>query len=130
MYTQTLPVLFTIYSVSSYTQAIDDCQLLIAAGSTAAFGLVITASKFLNKGVCLLEPTDWVGGQLTVELLSAPDFAWHRLRDGNFTLHVGANNRQPENRNPLFTQMLHVLGDTGHCMYLHGALFLNSFMIK
>ena len=115
MYARILSVFLMIHSVSSYVQTIDDCQLLIAGGSTAAFGALITASKFLNRRVCLLEPTDWVGGQLTAELLSAPDFAGYRLKEGNFTLDVGAINRQPENRNPLFTQMLNVLGDTGHC---------------
>ncbi len=71
------------------------------------------------------------GGQLTAELLSAPDFAGYTLKDGNFSLDVGAINRQPNNRNPLFTQMLNVFGDTGRCTeYLHGVLFLNYFMTK
>jgi hypothetical protein len=104
-----------IHSIHSLSQTIDDCQLLIVGGSTAAFGALLSATKFLEQRVCLLEPTDWVGGQLTAELLSAPDFSGSVLREGNFTLDIGAINRQVENRNPLFTEMLNVLGDTGHC---------------
>jgi hypothetical protein len=102
---------------STSIQIVNDCELLIAGGTTAAFGAILSASKFLQTRVCLLEPTDWVGGQLTAELLSAPDFAGYTLRDNasNFTLDVGAINRDPINRNPLFTQMLNVFGDTGHC---------------
>jgi hypothetical protein len=33
----------------------------------------------------------------------------------NFTLYVGPIDRDPINRSPLFTRMLNVLGDTGHC---------------
>ncbi|CAF1654263.1 unnamed protein product, partial [Didymodactylos carnosus] len=63
---------------------IDDCQLLIIGGSTAALGAALSAARYTQT--CLLEPTDWIGGQLTTESLAAPDFAWHKLTDGNFTL--------------------------------------------
>ena len=100
----------------SATQIIDDCQLVIVGGSTAALGAVLSASKLLDNRVCLLEPTDWTGGQMTSELLSAPDFAGYTLTDSTgFKLDVGAINLQEENRNPLFTQMLNVLGNTGRC---------------
>ena len=98
-----LTLLITIHSIDSSIRIIDDCQLLIVGGSTSAFGAIISASKFLNTRVCLLEPTDWVGGQLTTELLSAPDFAWHTIRDtDNFTLNVRAIDQQLNNQNPLF----------------------------
>jgi hypothetical protein len=107
----------TIHSINSAIRAIDDCQLLIVGGTTSAFGAALSASKILNTRACLLEPTDWIGGQLTAELLSAPDYAGFVLRDNatNFTLDVGAINRQLNNRNPLFAQMLDVLGDSGRC---------------
>ena len=112
-----LILLITIHSAQLIAiRTINDCQLLIAGGTTAALGAILSASKFLDQGVCLLEPTDWVGGQLSAELLSAPDFAGHTIKDkDNFTLHVGTIDRDPINRTPLFTQMLNVLGDTGHC---------------
>jgi hypothetical protein len=106
-----------IHSINSSIQTIDDCQLLIVGGTTSALGAALSAPKILKTRVCLLEPTDWVGGQLTAELLSAPDFSGSILRENgsNFTLDIGAINRQLNNRNPLFTQMLAVLGNTGRC---------------
>jgi len=104
-----------IYSIQSSVQTIDDCHLLIVSSSTAALGALLSSSKLLDRRVCLLEPTDWIGGQLTAEILSAPDFADYSLKDGNFTLDVKAINLQTENRNPLFTDMLNALGNTGHC---------------
>ena len=112
-----LILFITIHSINSSIRTIDDCQLLIVGGTTSALGAVLSASKILNTRVCLLEPTDWAGGQLTAELLSAPDYAGSVLRDNatNFTLDVGAINRQLNNRNPLFAEMLNVLGDSGRC---------------
>ncbi|CAF1415573.1 unnamed protein product [Rotaria sp. Silwood1] len=105
-----------IFSIDASVRVIDDCQLVIVGGSTAALGAVLSASKLLDKHVCLIEPTDWAGGQMTSELLSAPDFAGYKLTDSSgFTLDVGAINFQLENRNPLFTKMLNILGNTGLC---------------
>jgi hypothetical protein len=112
-----LILLIIIYSINSSIRTIDDCQLLIVGGTTSALGAALSASKFLNSRACLLEPTDWAGGQLTAELLSAPDYAGYVLRDNgsNFTLDVRDINRELDNRNPLFSEMLAVLGDTGNC---------------
>ena len=113
-----LSLLITIHSIDSIIHTmIDDCELLIAGGSTAALGALLSASKLLNTRVCLLEPTDWAGGQLTTELLSIPDFALEILHDNitNFTLNVREIDRDPINRSPLFTQMLDVLENTGKC---------------
>ena len=110
-----LVVAMSICSVSS--DIIDDCSLVIVGGSTAALGAAMSASSKLNQHVCLLEPTDWAGGQFTSELLSAPDFAYHKIidPDTNVTLDVGAINRQANNQNPLFRQMITTLGNTGRC---------------
>ncbi|CAF0783857.1 unnamed protein product [Rotaria sordida] len=107
----------TINSIHSSIRTIDDCQLLIIGGTTSALGALLSASKILNTPTCLLEPTDWIGGQLTAELLSAPDFAYHIIKDKdtNFTLNVGSIDRQLNNQNPLFVKMLNILGNTGHC---------------
>ncbi len=85
----------------------------IVGGSTAAVGAALFASKLIDERVCLLEPTDWVGGQLTAELLSAPDYAGYELRDNgnNFTLDVRDINHALNNRNPLLSEMLAVLGN-------------------
>ncbi|CAF4116153.1 unnamed protein product [Rotaria sp. Silwood2] len=107
----------TIHSIHSSIRTIDDCQLLIVGGTTSALGAVLSASKILSIRTCLIEPTDWIGGQLTAELLSAPDFAYHVIKDKdtNFTLDVGSIDRQLNNQNLLFSHMLNILGDTGHC---------------
>lgn len=107
----------TISSIQSTIRNIDDCELLIVGGTTSALGAALSASKLFSARTCLLEPTDWAGGQLTAELLSAPDFAFHTIKDKdtNFTLNVSAIDRQLNNQNPLFAKMLDVLGDTGHC---------------
>jgi hypothetical protein len=107
----------TTHSINSSIRTIDDCQLLIVGGTTSALGAALSASKILNARTCLLEPTDWAGGQVTAELLSAPDFAYHTVKDKdtNFTLNVGSIDQQLDNQNPLFAKMLDVLGDTGRC---------------
>jgi hypothetical protein len=111
-----LIVFIAIHSINSVIRTIDDCQLLIVGGTTSALGALLSASKLIHTRVCLLEPTDWVGGQLTAELLSAPDFAWHKIKDkDNFTLPVVTIDRQQENLNPLFSKMIDVLGNTGKC---------------
>lgn len=117
MFARIFVLLTLVQTVTSSVQTIDDCHLLIVGGTTSALGAAITASKFLSGNACLLEPTDWAGGQLTAELLSAPDFAFHVLTDPetNFTLNVGAIDRQLDNQNAQFARMLNVLGDTGRC---------------
>jgi len=117
MFGYVLILLITIHSIDSSIRTIDDCQLLIVGGTTSALGAALSASRILGTKACLLEPTDWAGGQLTAELLSAPDFAFHTIKDKdtNFTLNVGSIDRQLNNQNPLFAKMLNVLGDTGNC---------------
>lgn len=110
-------LLLVISSIDSTVHSIDNCDLVIVGGTTSALGAILSASKILGTRVCLLEPTDWVGGQVSAELLSAPDYAGYVLRDNatHFTLDVAAINRQLNNRNPLFAKMLDILGDTGKC---------------
>ena len=113
-----LIVFLTLKSIQSASvRVVDDCQLLIVGGSTAAFGALLSASKLFDYNhVCLLEPTDWIGGQLTAELLSAPDFAWHSIRDPDGSvLNVREIDQALENQNPLFAKMLAVFGNAGRC---------------
>ena len=89
-------LLLVISSIDSTIRLIDNCDLLIVGGSTSALGAILSASKILGTRVCLLEPTDWAGGQVSAELLSAPDYAGYILRDNatHFTLNVAEINRQ------------------------------------
>ena len=54
------------------------CDVVIAGGTTAALAAALTSAR---EGVqtCLLEPTDWPGGQLTAEGVPAIDFAWENV---------------------------------------------------
>lgn len=51
-----------------------NCDVIIYGGSTAALFAAITAARE-NKQTCLIEPTDWVGGQLT-NSVPAIDWQW------------------------------------------------------
>ena len=69
------------------------CDVVIVGGTTAAFAAAI-ASAAEGVETCLIEPTDWVGGQLTASAVVTPslqflfdsfsvqpaiDFAWHTV---------------------------------------------------
>ena len=54
-------------------------------------------------------------GQLTASGVSAVDFAWHVLKEGNFTLDVGEIDRSESNVTPNFWWSLHKLNTTGRC---------------
>ena len=49
------------------------CDVIIAGGSTAAFAAALSSAHAGVK-TCLIEPTDWVGGQLTASGVPAVDF--------------------------------------------------------
>jgi hypothetical protein len=60
------------------------CDVIVLGGTTAAFAAAITAADNLKSGevVCLTEPTDWLGGQLTSSGVPAVDFAHHDVDMG------------------------------------------------
>jgi len=59
-----------------------DCDVLIVGGSTGALAAALSAADEVPGGrlVCLTEPTDWLGGQLTTSAVSAPDFGPYNFR--------------------------------------------------
>ena len=60
------------------------CDVVVAGGSTAAFAAAITAAEASpSLRVCLTEPTDWLGGQLTSSAVSAIDFGSHNKLPAN-----------------------------------------------
>lgn len=67
-----------VQSVSVKGQAVD-CSVIVLGGTTAAFAAAITAADNAQPGetVCLTEPTDWLGGQLTSSGVPAVDYAHH-----------------------------------------------------
>lgn len=72
------------------------CDILIAGGSTAALAAAITAAEAdQSLAVCLAEPTDWPGGQMTASGVPALDF--------------GSLNRLPENQPQSFRDLMRFL---------------------
>lgn len=95
----------------------DDFDVVIAGGSTAAFAAAIASAKSGAK-TALLEPTDWVGGQLTSSGVPAIDEAWHKINDaqtGEQLLNVSRWARDPRNITPTFLGTLEGLDDCGDC---------------
>lgn len=55
---------------------VEQCDVIIAGGTTAALSAALTSARE-GSLTCLLEPTNWPGGQLTAGGVPAVDFAWH-----------------------------------------------------
>jgi hypothetical protein len=94
-----------------------DFDVVIAGGSTAAFAAAIAAAES-GARTALLEPTDWVGGQLTSSGVPAVDEAWHSIRDpdsGEVLLNVAHVARTPANMTPNLLDCLQRLEQPGTC---------------
>src|SRR5215510_11725483 len=59
----------------------ESCEVLIAGGGTGGVAAALAASR-AGWSVCLLEETDWIGGQLTAQGVSALDEHEHIERFG------------------------------------------------
>jgi hypothetical protein len=86
------------------------CDVVVAGGTTAAVAAAI-ASADVGAKTCLVEPTEWVGGQLTASGVSAIDWAWHKVG----SLDVGAAAKARVNVTPTFFAMAEALGNPGGC---------------
>ena len=78
-------------------ESLDGFDVVVAGGSTAALAAAFTAAEE-GARVALLEPTDWVGGQLTSSGVPAVDEAWHKITDpesGEVLLNVSKIARDP-----------------------------------
>lgn len=90
-------------------------DVVIAGGTTAAFAAAL-ASAESGARTALLEPTDWVGGQLTASGVPAIDEAWHKIVDPKtkeVLLDVARAARSRENMTPNFRAMLDETGNPG-----------------
>ncbi len=91
-----------------------EADVIIAGGSTAALAAALAAA---DEGAItvLLEPTDWIGGQLTSSGVPAVDEAWHQIKDesGNVLIDVRGIARDPRNMTPAFRDMLLEIGNPG-----------------
>ncbi|MEM9353511.1 MAG: FAD-dependent oxidoreductase [Planctomycetota bacterium] len=96
---------------------IDEYEVVIAGGTTAALAAAIASAEKGAK-TALLEPTDWIGGQLTASGVPAVDEAWHSITDkttGKVLLDVSTLARKPKNMTPKFRDMLLETGCPGGC---------------
>ena len=91
-----------------------DFDVVIAGGTTAAFAAAV-ASAESGARTCLIEPTDWVGGQLTASGVPAIDEAWHKVKDKTTgeEYNVAAIARDRVNMTPNFRAMLDATGNPG-----------------
>ncbi len=89
-------------------------DVVIAGGTTAAFAAAV-ASAESGARTALIEPTDWVGGQLTASAVPAVDEAWHKVTDPRTkaAYNVSAIARKRENMTPNFRAMLDATGNPG-----------------
>lgn len=77
---------------SAVTTSHVDCDVIVAGGTTAALSTALAAARE-GAVTCLLEPTDWPGGQLTAAGVPAIDYAWHKI--GSYD--IGAIAKDPAN---------------------------------
>ncbi len=94
-------------------------DVVIAGGSTAALAAAFSAAEE-GASVALLEPTDWIGGQLTASGVPAIDEAWHKIagddttgNEGRLRLDVAKVARDPRNMTPFFRDTLAAIGNPG-----------------
>ena len=80
---------------------IELCDVIIAGGSAAALGAALASADQKVK-TCLIEPTNWAGGQMTASGVPAIDFAHHT--PNNMNLPAAATN--PVNWNQHFQRIL------------------------
>lgn len=115
---------------SNQQQTHEAFDVVIAGGSTAAFAAAIIAAE-QGAQVALLEPTDWVGGQITSSAVPAIDEAWHQLRDsqGNLLMDVAKVARTPANITPHLRTMLDATGCPGNC-WVSRFCFAPSFFLE
>jgi hypothetical protein len=86
------------------------CDVIVAGGTTAALAAAFASADEGSK-TCLIEPTDWTGGQLTASAVPAVDEAWHSVG----SLNVAAIARMPANNTPSFGDLVRPIGNPGGC---------------
>ena len=104
--------LFALWLLLSHSYYIDgaeqvNCDVVIGGGNTAAMSAAITAAQSAQSqnqkiSICLLAPTDWIGGQMTTEGIANIDYGPH-------------NGNKPQNQPKSFQSAVNTVGDPGRC---------------
>lgn len=98
-------------TLASFNSDDPRCEVIVAGGSTAALAAALASARE-KRLTCLLEPTDWPGGQLTSSGVSAIDFS-HITSNG---LRIGKESQRPENLEATFYNWMQALpGNPGGC---------------
>jgi hypothetical protein len=88
-------------------------DVVIVGGSTAALAAAFSAADE-GATVALLEPTDWIGGQISSSAVPAIDEAWHTVENpGGEPYSVAKVARDPRNMTPFFRDALLATGNPG-----------------
>jgi hypothetical protein len=97
------------------TATVKHCDVVIAGGTTAALAAALSSADRGAK-TCLLEPTEWVGGQLTASGVPAIDQAWHKAWAGTPAQYdVGVVGKDPANSTAWFRRLFIGTGDQRRC---------------
>jgi len=87
------------------------CDVLVIGGSTSALFAALHAARE-GARTCLVEPTDWAGGQLTAGGVPAVDFAWRENAQG---VDTKAAHKDRRNNHHEFSDWLEAIGNPGDC---------------
>ncbi|MEM7313026.1 MAG: FAD-dependent oxidoreductase, partial [Planctomycetota bacterium] len=101
--------------ISAVGATVKSADVIVCGGSTAALATAFTAAEE-GAHVVLIEPTDWIGGQLTSSGVPAVDEAWHQIKPGDsadYAISVRDIARDPRNVTPAFRDMLSAIGNPG-----------------
>lgn len=109
-----------------------DFDVVVAGGSTAAFAAALAAAESGAK-TALIEPTDWVGGQLTASGVPAVDEAWHSIKpvDANGKPYsVSAVARMPANITRSFLALMKGIENPGNCWVSRFCFCPDAFVVR
>ncbi len=101
------------------------CDVVVAGGSTAALTVGLTAARQGIK-TCLLEPTDWPGGQLTAGGVPAVDLAWENVP--GYAMSSVA--KRPENLPGELYAWLKKMGNPGACWVSDSCFEPKNLLLK
>jgi hypothetical protein len=89
----------------------ETCDVIVAGGTTAGLAAAISAAREFElegagKRACLVEPTDWPGGQLTSSAVTAVDFAHHKVPYEGKVLNLSKLTRDVQNNSKVFAEWM------------------------
>ncbi len=129
-------VLRAAFGAAAANAAEDDpleFDVVVAGGSTAAFAAALAAAES-GARTALIEPTDWVGGQLTSSGVPAVDEAWHSIQPkpadaGTKPYSVSKVARTPANITPSFLALMQGIKDPANCWVSRFCFCPDAFVV-